>query len=128
MERQLTTCRLARRKCAEGRDGCSRKGTSCAAVAEREPNLPSGNEFGTLARIWQNTEMVLEDYGLRLDRSNRRSRDGAIAVLRAFLSPRGVAKARRHAIERVFRRPSRHHMHSGRMELYFLPVRNSFDN
>ena len=45
-------------------------------------------------RTWQNTEMVLEDYGLRLDRSDRRSRDGAIAVLRAFLSPRGVAKAR----------------------------------
>ena len=42
-----------------------------------------------LWRKWQNTEMFVEDYGLRLEHTGSAVRDGVLAVLRASLSRSG---------------------------------------
>jgi hypothetical protein len=45
-------------------------------------------------RHWQNTELYVEDYGLRLDEVAQPLRDTVMGVLRAGLSPRGYALSR----------------------------------
>jgi hypothetical protein len=45
-------------------------------------------------RHWQNTELYVEDYGLRLEEVGQPLRDTVMAVLRAALSPRGYALSR----------------------------------
>ncbi len=45
-------------------------------------------------RRWQNTELHLEDHGLRLDEVGPELRDAALDLLRAGLSPRGLDKTR----------------------------------
>jgi hypothetical protein len=45
-------------------------------------------------RRWQNTELYLEDYGLRLDEVSEPIRDATTAVLRAGLSAKGFAMSR----------------------------------
>jgi hypothetical protein len=45
-------------------------------------------------RRWQNTELYLEDFGLRLDEVSERLREAVMAVLRASLSPKGYAMSR----------------------------------
>ena len=45
-------------------------------------------------RRWQNTELYLEDYGLRLDEVTERVRDATMAVLRASLSAKGFDMSR----------------------------------
>jgi len=47
-----------------------------------------------LWRGWQNTELYVEDYGLRLDETNERTRDAAMNVLRASLSAKGYETSR----------------------------------
>ena len=42
-----------------------------------------------LWRRWQNTELYVEHYGLRLDEASEPVREGVMAVLRASLSARG---------------------------------------
>ncbi len=46
-----------------------------------------------LWRQWQNTELHVEDHGLRLEDVSPRLREGVIAILRASLSPAGVEKS-----------------------------------
>jgi hypothetical protein len=45
-------------------------------------------------RRWQNTELYLEDFGLRLDEVSERLREAVMAVLRASLSTKGYAMSR----------------------------------
>jgi hypothetical protein len=45
-------------------------------------------------RRWQNTELYLEDFGLRLDEVSERLREAVMAVLRASLSSKGYAMSR----------------------------------
>ena len=45
-------------------------------------------------RHWQNTELYVETYGLRLDEVSDAVREAAMAVLRASLSPKGYAVSR----------------------------------
>jgi hypothetical protein len=45
-------------------------------------------------RTWQNTELYVEEYGLRLDEVAQPLRDAAMAVLQAGLSPRGYELSR----------------------------------
>ncbi len=45
-------------------------------------------------RRWQNTELCLEDYGLRLDEVSQPLRDAAMAVVRASMSPKGYELSR----------------------------------
>ncbi len=45
-------------------------------------------------RRWQNTELYLEDYGLRLDEVPERLREAVLAVLRASLSAKGYEMSR----------------------------------
>ncbi len=45
-------------------------------------------------RRWQNTELYLEDYGLRLDEVAQPMRDAVMAVVRASMSPRGYELSR----------------------------------
>jgi hypothetical protein len=45
-------------------------------------------------RNWQNTEMYIETFGLRLDEVSELVREGVLAVLRASLSERGFATTR----------------------------------
>jgi hypothetical protein len=45
-------------------------------------------------RRWQNTELLLEDYGLRLDEVSTLIREATMAVLRAGLSAKGFAMSR----------------------------------
>ena len=45
-------------------------------------------------RRWQNTELYLEDYGLRLDEVPERLREAVMAVLQASLSEKGFAMSR----------------------------------
>jgi hypothetical protein len=45
-------------------------------------------------RRWQNTELYLEDYGLRLDEVGTPLREGVLAVLRAGMSPHGYELSR----------------------------------
>jgi uncharacterized protein DUF3500 len=45
-------------------------------------------------RRWQNTELYLEDYGLRLDEVGQPLRDAVMAVLRASMSTRGYELSR----------------------------------
>ncbi len=45
-------------------------------------------------RRWQNTELYLEDYGLRLDEVDQPLRDAVMAVLRASMSSRGYELSR----------------------------------
>ena len=45
-------------------------------------------------RRWQNSELWVEDYGLRLDETPEAMRDAVLAVLRASLSERGYALSR----------------------------------
>lgn len=45
-------------------------------------------------RKWQNTEMVLEDHGVRLDAAGAGIRESVISLLEACLSTRGAAKVR----------------------------------
>ena len=45
-------------------------------------------------RRWQNTELYLEDYGLRLDEVSEALRDAVMAVLRASLSAKGYEMSR----------------------------------
>jgi len=47
-----------------------------------------------LWRGWQNTELYVENYGLRLDETNERVRDAAMNVLRASLSAKGYETSR----------------------------------
>jgi len=47
-----------------------------------------------LWRGWQNTELYVEDYGLRLDEASERVRDAAMNVLRASLSAKGYETSR----------------------------------
>lgn len=44
-------------------------------------------------RKWQNTEIYVEDYGLRLDEVTKVIREGVVAVLSASLSARGLKKS-----------------------------------
>ena len=54
-------------------------------------HLPVDSEMW---RRWQNTELYLEDHGLRLDEAGPELRDAALDLLRAGLSPRGFDKTR----------------------------------
>ena len=45
-------------------------------------------------RRWQNTELYLEDYGLRLEEISEAQREAVLAVLRASLSPKGYQMSR----------------------------------
>ena len=45
-------------------------------------------------RRWQNTELYVEDYGLRLDEASDSLREAVMDVLRASLSPRGYETSR----------------------------------
>ena len=45
-------------------------------------------------RHWQNTELCLEDYGLRLDEVTPRLQEATMAVLRASMSPKGYELSR----------------------------------
>jgi len=45
-------------------------------------------------RRWQNTELYVEDYGLRLEETSDAVREAAMAVLRAGLSAKGYAMSR----------------------------------
>ncbi len=54
-------------------------------------HFPVGSE---LWRRWQNTELRLEDHGLRLDEVGPELRDAALDLLAAGLSPRGFDKTR----------------------------------
>jgi hypothetical protein len=45
-------------------------------------------------RRWQNTELYLEDYGLRLEEISETQRDAVLAVLRASLSAKGYQMSR----------------------------------
>lgn len=45
-------------------------------------------------RSWQNTELHLEDYGLRLDEVAQPMRDAVMAVVRASMSPKGYELSR----------------------------------
>src|SRR5262249_59742264 len=45
-------------------------------------------------RHWQNTELYVENYGLRLDEVGQDLRDGVMAVLRASLSTHGYELSR----------------------------------
>src|SRR5690606_12607511 len=45
-------------------------------------------------RNWQNTEMLVEDFGLRLDEVSEPIRDGLLAVLQASLSAQGYETTR----------------------------------
>lgn len=45
-------------------------------------------------RHWQNTELYLEDYGLRLDEVTPQLQEATMAVLRASMSPHGYALSR----------------------------------
>ncbi len=45
-------------------------------------------------RRWQNTELYLEDFGLRLDEVSERLREAVMAVLRASLSAKGFEMSR----------------------------------
>ncbi|MGI9381022.1 MAG: DUF3500 domain-containing protein [Methyloligellaceae bacterium] len=44
-------------------------------------------------RKWQNTELYVENHGLRLDEVSKEIREGVVAVLRASLSTRGFEKS-----------------------------------
>ena len=44
-------------------------------------------------RRWQNTELFLEDYGLRLEETGEATRDAVMQVLRASLSAEGVKRS-----------------------------------
>ncbi len=46
-------------------------------------------------RRWQNTEMYLEDYGLRLEEISEAQRDAVLAVLRVSLSGKGYQMSQR---------------------------------
>jgi hypothetical protein len=54
-------------------------------------SLPVGSERW---RSWQNTELYVEDYGLRLDEEPDRVREAVMEVLRASLSARGYETSR----------------------------------
>lgn len=45
-------------------------------------------------RSWQNTELLLETHGLRLDQAEPGLREAVVSVLEASLSPRGLEKSR----------------------------------
>lgn len=45
-------------------------------------------------RRWQNTELYLEDYGLRLEEISEAQRDSVLSILRASLSAKGYAMSR----------------------------------
>ena len=54
-------------------------------------HFPVGSE---LWRRWQNTELYLEEHGLRLDEAGAGLREAVLDVLRGGLSPRGFEKTR----------------------------------
>ena len=57
----------------------------------KRAQFPVGSERW---RRWQNTELYLEEHGLRLDEAGDGLREAALDVLRAGLSPRGFEKTR----------------------------------
>src|SRR5258708_6520083 len=60
----------------------SQKAATCFAVASEQ------------WRHWQNTELYVENYGLRLDEVGQELRDAVMAVLRASLSTHGYELSR----------------------------------
>jgi hypothetical protein len=62
------------------------------SAAQRAPmNFPVDSDQW---RRWQNTELYVEDYGLRLDEASDSVREAVMNVLRASLSPRGFETSR----------------------------------
>ncbi len=71
-----------------------------AAIALLERLSPTDRKRAHFAvdsehwRKWQNTEMVLENHGIRLDTAGASIRESVVALLGACLSTRGAAKVR----------------------------------
>ena len=62
-----------------------------SSAQRAKAHFPVGSEMW---RRWQNTELYLEDHGLRLDEVGGELREAVLEVLRAGLSPRGFEKTR----------------------------------
>ena len=68
-----------------------------ALLAEMSPEQKKASCFPAGSnqwRRWQNTELYLEHYGLRLDEIGEPLRDAVLAVLRASMSPHGYELSR----------------------------------
>src|SRR5262249_24811929 len=68
-----------------------------AVLASVSPTQRAAMSFpveSDLWRGWQNTELYVENYGLRLDETSERVRDAVMEVLRASLSAKGYETAR----------------------------------
>ena len=79
-------------------------------------------------RHWQNTELYVEHYGLRLDEVSEPLRDAVHGgAARQHERARLRAVARRDEAQPLPRRPRRRAGGDGRMELHLLPVRRAVD-
>ena len=105
----------------------SRRSTRCfASVSPAQRSAMCLPVDSDLWRQWQNTELYVEHYGLRLDETSDAVREAVMAVLRASLSAKGYEiLARRDAAEPLSRRSRRRSGGARRMELHLLSVRHA---